>query len=909
MSNYGHIVYAGGAHGITLKGAPSVSSGGYQIVEVSRNMTDGSIKYDSGVVEHVIKFTCSDKPVVKSDVDSYFYCAPEVGASLLIRLAKRGTERLESIEDTGFMRRPDVNEVLVGISEVYPCQLMGSPAFSALDTDPRIYYREQSPAPQDNVDISQVANGTITREMAMEFALQHEQEVRKLAYYLLDQISRAPSTRRAVAIRDTEANVRLWVAAATYSLPLVAALRVSFNTKVIEVIRPQVQLVYGVQKNDGSFIKDYNIQNPNLEQRLCAMVFGVDPERFTEVQLKQKTPNKPFITLSEIEAPDITAPYFADMVTNDKKILSFNECMRDLRNCPCDLRLTRVYDAYCVLSAIKYNSYSEIGKALDVMGSLFSEKSYLLCYVMDQITKDLKAGEWDADLQNVVCKLVKLLPQVGTADVGERFENALRDYLGMSIARLRDLSGCAQIAKALEAVPERAKKVLVPAIGNAVLKDEATAALVGSAKEADILQLLQILDSYRCASGEKWITLLQAGDPIIASVVRRVIASEDLTEAFMTVLGDDTQAVDAFMIEGIKTLDTDKNRRVKWWLSMVTHNVPLYKLCALIARSGEKGDIEAILCAQIRKRGQTREIQELFSQYLANDPNAGADYYSEWMRSLSKDPERLKGIKSILTSLGSNSAQSEIYKKVLRSLDDEIEYVDTHENEQLAQMVSQFASRARVRSPNAEVFTYLQNMTKKGGSIFRSKSVDAVEAYLKHNEFAQVYEVKEGFTSSKMCESYITTLLDYPEEPSTYIILASSFVFSSPRDERAYFEAIADRVCAVFLKKRSLSLSTLVYTADCVGAGDAMRKDAAARILEKLDGTKLLNGLNQMLHACEALIREEKTDGIADKVISETGRQFGAKTAKHLEQILDEAREYYQKNHKGGFFGKLFGKR
>lgn len=909
MSTYGHIVYAGGAHGITLKGEPSVSSGGYQIVDVSRNMTDGSIAYDSGVVEHVIKFTCSDKPVVKSDVESYFYCAPEFGASLIIRLAKRGTERLEGIEDTGFRRRPNVNEALVGIGEVYPCQLIGSPSFYALDIDPRDYYREQSPIPQENIEPSQVSMGPITREEALRFAQQHEQDVKRLTYYLLDQISRAPSARRAVAIRDTESNVRLWIAAATYALPLNAALRVSFNTRVVEPNRPQEQLIYGAQKNGGNFVKDYNIQNPNLEQRLCALIIGVDPDRFSEVQLKQKTPNKPFITMSEIDAPDLNAPYFADMVTKDDKIHSFNECLRDLQNCPCDLSLTKVYDAYCVLSAREYKSYDEIGKALDVMVSLFSEKSYLLCYIIDQITNDITVCNWKTGLNKVVCKLIPILPRANVTDVRERFENALKDHLGISIAKLRDLEDCAQISSALDTTPDEAKQVLVPAVRNVALSEESTAELVRSSSEADILCLLKILESYRRAAGEKWVSMLQGGNPTIAAVVRRIVASEDLTDTFLTVLSDDTQAVDTFMIDGIKTINTDKNRRVKWWLSMAFHNIPLSKLCSLIARYGDKGDIEAILCAQIRQKGQNREIQELYSQYLANDPNAGSDYYTEWMRSLSKDPERLKGIKSILTRLGSNSAQSEIYKKMLRSLDDEIEYRDTRENEQVAQMVSQFASRARVRCPNSEVFTYLQNMANKGGSFFRSKNADAVESYLKHNAFAHVFEVKEGFASSKMCEAYIATLLNYPEEPSTYIILASSFSFSSPREEKAYFEAIANRVCTMLLKKRSLGLSTLIYTIECISAGDTMRKDAAARIIEKLDRTKLLNGLNQELYACENILREERTDGIADKVISETSKQFGTKTAKHLGQILDEAREQYQKNHKGGFFGKLFGKK
>lgn len=914
MSNYGHIVYAGGAHGITLKGEPDAGRDGYRIVDVSRNLTDGSINYDAGIIGKVITFTFSEKPT-QNDEEGYFYCAPDAGASFLVRQAKRGLLRFEGIEDNegiGFKRRSEVNEALVGINATYPCQLIGSPIFSALDIDAREYYREESPSPQEDIDSSRVQSGPITREEAMRFAQMHPQEVRQLAYYLLDQLSKEPSQRLAVAIRDTEKNVRLWVAAVTYSLPLHVALRIGFNTRINDgkYLWSQEQLVYGVSKTDGALIKDYNLQNPNFERRLYAMIIGIDPNgKVTEAQYKQKMPNKPCIPMSEIETPGINAPYFADMVTKDEKILSFNDCLRDLQNCPCDLTLTSVYDAYCTLSAREYKSYENIGKALDVFEPLFSDRSYLLCYVMDQMTRAMSDGYWDDGIKDAVCKLVSILPRVKTTDVKEHFEKALESYLGTSVAKLRDLEGCAQIAKVLDSTPEEAKRILIPAIENRALKDESTGTLIHSTNESNVLYLLRVFDSYRRVSGKKWLAMLQGDNPTISAVVRRAVASEALTDAFLAALGDDTQAVDAFMIEGIKTMDTDNNRRVKWWLNMVSHNVPMSRLCALIARCGDRRDIEAILCAQIHKQGHTREIQELFSQYLANDPHAGSDYYTEWMRSLSKDTDRLKGITNILTSLGSNSAKAEIYKNVLRSLDEEIDYSNTRENVQLTQIVNQFASRARVRCPNAEAFTYLQNMTSKGGSIFRSKNTNAVETYLKHNSFAQIFEVKEGFVSSKMCESYISSLLDYPEEPSTYIILVSSFFFSSPREEKAYFEAVADCVCTMFLKKRSLGLSTLLYTIECISQGDAMRKDAAARILEKLDGAKLLKGLNQLLQACVAILRDEKTDGIAEKAVSETGKQFGAKTAKHLDQILTEAREYYQKNHKGGFFGKLFGKK
>lgn len=913
MSNYGHIVYAGGAHGITLKGTPSVSQGGYQIVDVSSNMTDGSIAYDADFVENIIKFPCAAEPTVKSDVESYLYCVPGNGASMFVRLARRGMERVADIEDDasgGFKRRPDVNEALVDIRGIYPYQLIGSPVFTALDTDPRTFYRDQSPVPQANIEASQVPDGSLTRDAALRFAQEHEQEVKKLAYYLLDQLSRTPSERCAVAIRDTEPNIRLWVAAATCELPLNAALQVSFNTRVSVLTPPRNQLIYDVQKNGGGYVKNFNIQNPNLERRLYALVIGVDPNAFDEAKLRQKTPDKPFIPMSEIEAPNLASQYFADMVTNDDKIRSFNECLRDLKGCPCDLSLTKVYDAYCVLSMRDYESYEEIGRALDVMGPLFTERSFLQCYVIDQVARALLEDHCDAALSDVVCKLIPILPRVSAADVRVRFENALKDGISTSLAVCRNLKSVAKIIKALNAVPEEAKAILMSTVGNTLQGDASMAECIAMADEADVQQLLYIIDSYKRASGEKWTDLLQAErSPAITAAVNRAAASEKLTDVFLSILGSESQAVDVFMIRGVKAIGTDKNRRIKWWLGMAMRNVPLDKLCALISRYGEKGDIEAILCAQIRQNGQKREFQELYAQYLANDPNAGGDYYSEWMRSLADDPDRMKGIRSILNSLGSTSAQADIFRKVLAALDAEIVYQNTRENEQLAELVSQFAARARLRCPNAEVLAYLKAMTGVSGSIFRSKRENPADAYLKCNAFAQCFDVKAGFAASKMCKEFIAAMLDTPEEPSAYVILASSFAFASAADEKAYYDHIADCMCTLLLKKRSLSLSTLIYTIDCIGEGNALRKDIASSIIEKLDESKLLQGLNRILHACEERLCEERTDGVAEKVIAETVKQFGSRTAKHLSQILDSAREQYQKNHKGGLFGRLFGKK
>lgn len=904
MRSYGHIIYAGGANGITLQGTP-YEYNGYQIVDVSRNMTDGSIVYDAGIVNCVINFGCPMEKDKRADSECYAYCVPDVGASFLVRLAQRGLDQLEGIDSLDVRRRTTVSETIVDLCDVYPCQMIGSPVFSALNVDPREYYRDQSPKPTENIEGAQASMGPITREEALRFAQLHEQDVRKLAYYLLDQLSRAPEERRAVAIRDSESNVRLWIAAATYALPLCAALQVSFNTNVQDISTQAKQLVYGVQKANGKYTNDFSIQNPNQAQRLFAMIIGVGSAE--ETQVIQKRPNKPFIAMSEINAPGINASYFSDMVVHDEKIQSFNACIRDLQNCPCNLRLAQVYEAYCTLSAKTYESYDAICDALDIMMPLFTEKSYLQCYVVDQITRGMLSGVKAMGMDHLLCKLIPVLSCVQTVDVRERFEEALVLYLGAVLERFKGLEGCARIAEVVSSTPKIAKRVLIPVMSR-VLGEAAFDDRICAAEEKDLSHFLKILECYRRTVGEQWIDILSRENPRMTAVTRRVANSDGLTDEFMTLLENDTQAMDRFVVEAIQVIGIDRNRRVKWWLSMLTRGIPLDRLCALIARSDKKEGIEAVLCVQIRQHGHSREIHELYSKYLSSSPDAGRDYYAEWIRSLSKDADRFRGIKEILTSLGSNSAQAELCKNTLRTLDKEIEYTDTRENEQMADLIGQFASRARVYCPRAEAFTYVKSMTSKGGSLFKSKRTNSADTYLKHNAYGQVFEVKSGFASSRMCKDFISSLLESPEEPSVYIILAASFRFDAEREEEAYFTAAAEAICALFLRRKFMSLATLIYTVDCIGEGVALREDASKRIIEKLDMQWLLVGLRRLLDTCEIVLQDEKTDSIADKAVAEASKQFGSRTEKRLRQILNTASERYQKTHKGGLLGKFFGK-
>ena len=42
--------------------------------------------------------------------------------------------------------------------------------------------------------------------------------------------------------------------------------------------------------------------------------------------------------------------------------------------------------------------------------------------------------------------------------------------------------------------------------------------------------------------------------------------------------------------------------------------------------------------------------------------------------------------------------------------------------------------------------------------------------------------------------------------------------------------------------------------------------------------------------------------------MAKTNKEYGEATANEVEALFGRAQDYYKKNHKSGFFGKLFGK-
>lgn len=931
MSKLEQIIYTRGCPRIGFSGDIQDSEG-YGILYMSQGIANVSAPKDALFLTKILQMTNSSVDEgehlgFSRNINSIIYTLPAVGDPIMTSVHYRDSSETALSQKHG--RPVYLSDAIVGNLNQYPCMYFGANCFKAIKTPIDDFYRDAPMEMGDAMDTESIQFDESIRERAMAFAKNGNADLVKAAvWHLLKQLALPEAERKFIIIRDTEENVRLWIAAITLSLPLQYAEQVSFNTNARVFNDLKMDLQYCVQKATQLYERNFNIQNPNLERRSFALIVGADPRWSGSDVTKTVKAMNPYVVIdAETKQligfePDqeINNAYYRAIVEKDSEIDDFCKILAELKPLKGTESLGDMYSICQTLSGDADYSYSSLIHALQTMQPYFTAHSCLMMHVINQLFG--RGQQWHRlagdDEKNGLLLTGIALKLIETYSMVSFSQPALSAIKERITQKLRGAQDVAQYTNVLmDMAPQSVKQILVEIIDHEKMQAVEESSIDKGSDEF----ILDLFDFVGCYCKVKGISFQNAlSDPNLntklSCMLRRSVTNERLAGQVVNLFHNDQQMLEYYMRTGADLAGSDVKRRLAWWDCMIDSHVSVEVVCSVIAMSGKAIlDVEHVLCRMIRKTGCTEEIRNLFRIYLKNVVGAGKAYYREWYESTLRAKDSIAALKVVLRELENDRQHIDSLQEILTDLDKTISLSDSKKNTDLINLILQYASQAQVDCHRSELWMYIDNMTgKTAGGIFGKKDRDGVVGqYIKVNPKNHAYVIANDssmpFAETQMGEKFIHYIAEHCDEAASFVIATMSFDFDSAGDKNRFYDAIAEEICVPYIKRKDESVALLIYLRDCIEQRIALKGDPVERLISAYDVADLKRELNALIDACSLQLKEIKLDNVADKLISSCSKNFGKRTAANLERILDEAQRVYSQNHKGGLFGRLFGKK
>lgn len=938
MSRLERIIYTRAFPKLSFSGQIDVTDPGYGIAYMSKTIADPNTIKDPGFLTKVLRMINSSKPEeMDSDtqkpiegtgriIDSMIYAVPAVGQPILTNVHYRYKEAAESKVDT---RPVFLSDAVVGDLEQYPCMYFGADCFNGIQKPVDDFYREDPMEKGEAIDTENIQFDESIRERAMAFASNGNADlVRAAIRHLVKQLSLPEAERKFIIIRDTEDNLRLWIAAITLSMPLQYAQQISFNTNATVFSDMKQELQYCVQKSTQLYELNFNIQNPNLERRSFALIVGADPSWENSDVTKNVKAMNPYVVIdAETKQligfePDheINNAYYRAIVEKDSEIDDFCKILAELKPLKGTESLGDMYSICQTLSSDADYDYSFLVHALQTMQPYFTAHSCLMMHVINQLFGRSKqwhrlAGDDERNGLVLTGIALNLIETYSIVSFSQPALNAIKERITQKLRWAQDVAQYTNVL--MNTAPQSIKQILVEIIDREKMEVVEEASIDRGSDEF-ILDLFDFVGCYCKVKGVSFQNLLD--DPNLntklSCMLRRSVTHEKLAGRIVKLFHNDQQMLEYYMRIGADIAGSDVKRRLAWWNCMINNQVSLEVVCSVIAMNGQAIlDIENVLCGMICKTGCTEEIRKLFRIYLKNVPGAGKAFYHEWYENALQSNDPIAALKMVIRELENDSRHIDSLQEILMALDKKISLSDSKKNADLANLILKYESQAQVVCHRAEVWMYIYRMTEKtAGGILGKKNRDGViDKYIKVNPKKHAYIIEKdsskSFAETKMGDKFICYIAEHSDEAAMFIIATMSFEFESADDKNQFYNAIAEEICTSYIKRKDESIALLIYLRDGIEQRIDFDGDSVERLIPAYDAEDIERELNALIDTCSFQLKEIKLDNVADKLISSCSKNFGKRTAANLEEILEEAQYAYSQNHKGGLFGRLFGKK
>lgn len=926
MSKFSHIIYTRGCPRIGFTGDIQ-NAEGYGIVYISKDILDDTSKIDQLFLTKILQMTNSSEDgrngKAGRDVHSVVYTVPPSGSPVMSCIHYRNAQEAESSK---IHNRPVfLNDMIIGEFDQYPCSLLGASCFVAEKTPIDDYYREEPIPMGEPIDSQDINCDDELRYRAMEFAKNGRADViRAAVWFLIQQLSLPESERKMIVIRDSEPNLRLWIAAITYSMPVTFSREISFNTNATEFNNLQKDLQYCIQKSTQKFERNFNIQNPNLGRRNFALIVGADPEwRGSEATNLVKA-MMPYVVIdaktNRIQGfePDntISSEYYRAIVNDDAMIQDFCNIIGEMKKITPGIDIGKLFIACNVLSEDAPYQYYDMVKSLQILDKHFSGDSCLLMHVINRLfgREKLYSSLVSEDLKNSLLVLKMCVNYVETFSF-----SAYRQGMVMCIAEiLRErLMNLQSISLFLEALSEKGH--FSPQEVLSLLIDEEhlaciTEQMIQKGDEDYVVSLLTLLNKY-CDIKQMSIQRLleyEGIKDVVSVILQRSISSQTIASSVLQQLKNDPVALESYITMGFNYVADDSKRRIAWCDCVLDNGVNGGALCNAIQSSGgTPEEIESILCTMIRRDGYTSNIQELYLKYLSHVPEVGKEFYLTWYQSIQGNPDQITITKQMVNTLKKDLHHSYILKDLLAEIDRDVSYNTSRKDSELIEIIKTSNLMEQCSCPRTELHLFIKQLTiPVAGGLFSKKDRENIAMqYIKANPQNKEFVVEDGFTDSPLGKKFVDYICMNAEETSAFLIAMMAFKFSVPREKDNYLKRLASEICVSYVKRKNDSVSLLIHLKDCVDQNIVIKGDPVMRLLDAFHSDDVKTSLNELISACTKALGEYKLDGFADKMVANCAKDYGKHTAAKLEIVLKEAQAIYGQNHKGGLFGRLFGKK
>ena len=908
----GHFVDTRRGCGWDIHGKPNYT-GGYGIYSASKDLFEE--KCDRDLRDAMIKH--------QHRQDAYAYCVPGEGRPMLAAYRKRTDDEKSVADEAGVDNRVSyIAEWLVGNFERYAFEYIDSSFWQNIYRPIADFYANEEPMPlEEPIDAASVPVSSICRNDIMAFVADGRANAVKAAVWaLLRQYDLPAAERKFLVIRDTETNVRKWVAAIGYSLPIQVANQISFNTSM-EKLNQEPDCCYYVQNSTGMYAKIRNIQDPNQERRWFYMIAGADPSDRTSDRTANPMPNAPYLVIdgatkqAKFETDQLVLRSFMkDIFTNDAAIEDFCNYMNEMKSIRMGTVLCDLYDAQNVLTNEAAWNYANFLKSLSQFNEYFTKKSVLMRYVVSRLCIEGEYAEQfvredESNHLSLLRILYKLVSDFEITDAVPIMQKMLVKRIGTLLGNSRDAEKLTSYIACLKDVDEKLYSAIIVEIVETTKLSMVTDAGVASGSESYILKLFDVIGIYLKNKKMGWASFFK--EPAFArladALIARSLKEETMPGQILSLLAGDNKAIDSYIIRGCR-FSSGNNQMLRWWHTMLRNRVSAEYLCNLINANGIGiKEIENVLCQEIQINGYSESVRRLFNQYLAKTPGAGNAFYREWIKSISGTKERVVTLRRILTEMAANTNYSNLLSETLGELDREIRLEKSRDSSELAELVYEFALRTRQQCGNALLWKYLSTMIST--KISRRDKDGIASVYLQANSGGYRIPASDGLLRSQLGEEFLTRMQEYNEQPAAHIIALNSFSFNNASTHRAYVYQYARMISSDTVKKKSHALASIVYLREMVVSGQPTQDQGADKLRKVFSPTDLLKQLDELLTAIQAELSNIRTDNMSDKMVATVEKEYGKAIAKILGQMFADAQETYKLNNQGqNIFSKIFGR-
>jgi hypothetical protein len=238
--------------------------------------------------------------------NAYSYYVPMQGAPIFIKWLYIPREYAKDGRGTF------INYGLIGEPNYYPCVFFETPSVeTATDIDGNVYNIKINSKAEDveyykfrfsemPAWLSSLEEDSLARNSEYSFQNigkwiienDYQEKLQNAVAFVIKQLRAPLGEREFIIIRDNEDNVRKWIAAIEYALPLSVALRLPFATRLTDCHKKGN--LYFVDQNGK-----YLVTGRNDQKKVLALIVGSDT-RDTQTKNIHPLPNSEFVFLEEL---------------------------------------------------------------------------------------------------------------------------------------------------------------------------------------------------------------------------------------------------------------------------------------------------------------------------------------------------------------------------------------------------------------------------------------------------------------------------------------------------------------------------------------------------------------------------------------------------------------------------------